>query len=326
MFSESTSNIDEPHLPKSSIGGREHLPSSLIYNQSTNKISDTKQTTPILNRSSKARITSFSRELSKRPLELLRKRSSDHKQLQPITEQDFVLTGEDGEKTVRTLKPSTVHLDTIRPPTPNIGHGRHSLQLDSIQRQADPHSKHVSTTGSVGTPSLAKKHLLGVGISDDIARTSSSQVTSAQHVTTKTVTLELDVRPSASLEIQDRSQSRDVTPKRVKPKGLVLTPSYNSPRPFSEETNATSVVTPATGSSHSLQELPNINLPTDPVEHTNSQDKIESRVMSSVSPDFMLVGAHFAGDHLVLVDRGEPTVHQLTDTDSIVNIRSTHSE
>lgn len=332
MYSESTSNIDESHQypVKSSVAGRERserLPSSLIYNHSTNKISDTKQTTPTtgLNRSSKKRITSFSRELSKRPLEVLRKRNSDHKQLLPITEagQDSLIVREDGviiEKTVRTLKPSPVHLAAIQPHTPN--RCRHTLQLESLQRQADLSSEN-------GISRLAEKSFLEVGSrvnGDSMSRVISGQDTSVQRITTKALTLELDVRPNGSLEIQDRSQSRALTPKQLKTKSFILTPSYNSPRPFSEETNTTSVVTPAIGSNHSLQDNSNTNIPTVPVKHTDSQDNIESRVMSSVSPDFMLVGAHFAGDHLVLVDRGEPIVHQLTDTDSIVNITHTQSD
>ena len=73
-------------------------------------------------------------------------------------------------------------------------------------------------------------------------------------------------------------------------------PFLNSPRPFSEEDSR---VTPTK--------------PPPAVQELHRADSM--RVQSSASPDFMLVGAHFTENRLVLEDRGGKIVHQLTDTD-----------
>lgn len=51
-----------------------------------------------------------------------------------------------------------------------------------------------------------------------------------------------------------------------------------------------------------------------------AQPETELQLRASASPDYMLVGAHFTGNHLVLMDSDGQVVHQLTDTESEGNI------
>ena len=56
-------------------------------------------------------------------------------------------------------------------------------------------------------------------------------------------------------------------------------------------------------------------------ERTTSNPALSSANIScSTSPDFMLVGAHFAGDNLVLLDSEGQMIHHLTDTESDANV------
>ena len=86
-------------------------------------------------------------------------------------------------------------------------------------------------------------------------------------------------------------------------------------RPFSEES---SIITPE------VQSVPQENS-----THSATIDHTERRregavercpISASVSPDYMLVGARFSGGRLVLVDKDEQIVHQLTDTESDANL------
>ena len=66
-----------------------------------------------------------------------------------------------------------------------------------------------------------------------------------------------------------------------------------------------------------------------PAEDLRSRESSSHQLLQprpdSLSPDYMLVGAHISGDQLVLRDGGSQIVHQLTDTESDANILA-HSE
>lgn len=233
------------------------LPSSLTYDLDTRKLSRTKQSsTP------KMRTTSFSRELSQRPLEVLHRKSSDLV---------YNLTTE-STCNHRRFKLSPIHVATIEPPLPVKTSTAKPLEI-LLQRQSLTHNNLLQTDQQI-----EEKHASPSRINLEL---------SDLHVTT----------PEHSRQVQlyvgeNRSKHR------------ILNPSVNTLRPFSEETCTTEP-----------QPSPVVNEP----RRVDSQ-----RVLSSTSPDFMLVGAQFTGDRMVLTDREHKIEHQLTDTDSDANILLPH--
>ena len=99
--------------------------------------------------------------------------------------------------------------------------------------------------------------------------------------------------------IATNQDNRCISQKIPKPK--MLTPSLNLPRPFSEEASTTTTPKP----SASITEL----------RRVDSQPRLPS-----ASPDFMLMGAHFTDNRLVLTDKKGKIVHQLTETEFDANM------
>ena len=84
-------------------------------------------------------------------------------------------------------------------------------------------------------------------------------------------------------------------------------------RPFSEEAS-TNIVTPEQG--QHPQESHTTTVSTIPQNEPHPL-KCHS---PSVSPDYMLVGAHFSGDKLLILSNEGQVIHQLTDTESDANL------
>ncbi len=194
-------------------------------------------------------MTSFSRELSKRPFEVLRKNLPDigPGNLQPITEN-------------KSLKPSLINPVVVQIPKHSVRTSK-SLEI-LLQRQAN-----AGESTSIQNQNLDEKQ-----------------------ISPRRVNLQLS---DAYLKSIESSQKR--------PNSRILVPSFISQYPFSEETTPQP---PATEQKHigSMHKLP------------------------STSPDFMLVGAQFTGDNLVLTDRAGKIVHQLTEGDSEPNIEATSTD
>lgn len=97
-------------------------------------------------------------------------------------------------------------------------------------------------------------------------------------------------------------------------------------RPFSEEVS-TIAVTPESDSPTQHQHQSADMGPEVPKELVTDSREIEagpSNRPASISPDYMLVGAHISGNQLVLLNREGQIVHQLTETDLDAN--TSHSE
>ncbi len=220
-----------------------HLLSSLTYDLSTKRLSRTRKL-PLPETK-----TSFSRELSKRPFELLRK-NTRLGNLQPISENN------------RTFKPSLIGPGVIEIP-------RHSVRTTKsiellLQRQANAAAENTQ----LQEPDIEEKQ-----------------------ISPRRINLKLS---NEYLKASDESQKR--------PTSRIPMPSFNSRNPFSEETTPRPLTTEQirTDSQHALLHL--------------------------ASPDFMLMGAHFTRDRLVLTDRAGKIVHQLTEGDSEANMLVTSTD
>lgn len=219
-----------------------------MYDLSTKKLSKTTKKPP----SPKTRTTSFSRELSKRPFEVLQRKPSDSNRLQPLPENDTAIDGK--------FKPSLIHLATIQPPMHTVRSTTKSLDI-LLQRQ-----------------------------SEENIELSEANPEEEQQISPRRINLELSQEFIAT-----NQDSRCISQKRSKPR--MLTPSLSLPRPFSED--ASTITTP--------------KLLT-PITELKG---VDSRLrLPSASPDFMLMGAHFTDNRLVLTDKKGKIVHQLTDLDT----------
>lgn len=122
-------------------------------------------------------------------------------------------------------------------------------------------------------------------------------------------------KSGAMVKTKKAKDSQSPHQRRAFPHRLPSPARSYTQRPFSEES---SVITPE------VQPVPQENSTHNAtIEHTERRREgaVERcPISASVSPDYMLVGARFSGGRLVLVDKDEQIVHQLTDTESDANL------
>lgn len=97
-------------------------------------------------------------------------------------------------------------------------------------------------------------------------------------------------------------------------------------RPFSEEVSTIAATPESDSPTQHQHQSPDMG-PEVPKELVTGSREIEagpSNRPASISPDYMLVGAHISGNQLVLLNREGQIVHQLTETDLDAN--TSHSE
>ena len=408
--SESSSNIDgvlsqpdtttsSTHQPSSrkpaTITNNAHsnsatnIPSSILYNLSSKKLQRTsKPVNRTTSQSSNAatnrkKVTSFSRELSKRPLEVLRGRYStklEEEGLLKGTKQRSVLEGEgllmgtkrraveEGEglllqknkqnhRDPPLSKPTkgtrtTLLATQIEPSIPQnpLPSGHLGARVLPSQSEASPQTvaKHCSTRYPYGNPVVPRvpqkaslsgeqvcraTHMVdNMGGDKQVELLSEAVLQASPHVLPKVVTFQggitrgrggNDTHTQAKeiVKTEKAKESQSPHPRRVH---IVQVPHHRLPssarshsqRPFSEEASSVTPEAqepPESPTMHqpALQQ-PQKNQEETPVEHCP--------ISASVSPDYMLVGAHFSGDQVVLLDSEGQVIHQLTDTVSSANL------
>ena len=229
----------------------------------------------------------------------------------------------------------------IQPSLSHTSQNPHPSEL-LAQRVAPSHSDIVSQTSSIrypyGNPVVPRVPQRASFIDEDVYRDTSMgyKETEKQAESLGDVFLEASPHVSPRLATFQGSKTRkEGTEDQTKSGAVVKTKkAKGSPRqkralhhrlptpvrsytqrPFSEES---SIITPEV---HPVPLEHSIHSVT--IEHTESRQKrvVERRPISaSVSPDYMLVGARFSAGRLVLLDKDEQIVHQLTDTESDANL------
>ena len=336
---KANTNESPPHgLPPhahQSTSHNTHLPSSLAYELSTQKILKPSPLRP------NKRVSSFSRELSKHPLEVLKRRSNQSGTRQQMMEKmHFPRTVRSREVDRRSAKEllgsqqpakrsSQMHLPTaaIEPPTDLPPRVRPHFQpsTESSHDQGNPPT-HQPTVGPRLSHTQFTRHPLVAGAADDsnFTGTALEDAGGFQARVSKmpsTILMQLDQSSSgeqheahsvwSGLEAR-RSKQRHIHFPRyqisVSRKAVVC--------PFSEEESSPSHE-PETRplsrrrESHSREEKSR-----DREDHHHQSTSDEHPHLPSVSPDYMLVGAHFSDNNLVLVDKEGRVIHQLTDTEA----------
>ena len=326
-----------------------HVPASLAYELSTHKVLKPEPIRP------KRRVSSFSRELSKRPLEVLRRRSGrpnatgEEEVLERITIPKITSNEEIKESFAResewtALKQSAkrhshqMHLPTaeIEPPTdlPAAGvrpHYQPSLAADLMQGNPPTHHQHTVETKSVQvrfhSPPTSAVHNHITGDHNDFVGPPTATIEDgggAQPRVPSTILLQLNADTAEQCELHPLS-GFDSKRSRVgghnimvhSPRHRVLAPNSTVVCPFSEETSPNhELETRGLLLKRRLQSRERKSR-----ESRREQSAVSAEhehpppLPSSVSPDYMLVGAHFADNNLVLVDKDGKIVHQLTDTE-----------
>ena len=304
-----------------------HLPSSLAYDLSSKKVTSRTKKKQQLETTQRRRVSSFSRELSKHPLEVLKRRSvfggwiqhteqnrnQINKDYEPHISNENTLT--DVTTKASSISPhKTMHVTTttLEPPVAVVNRNRHMTahRLSHASRESY-HSPHTKTTNVVHEER-------------DTYVESTSPLISPRRIT---MDLGVSFRDSSTSYHQlhlggDVSAGRYT---RVKPHIVHLprhhlsisASSHRSARAYSEDES--SIPSPEHGvelvaCGESFSKVPETRF-----NHPKPEPIVENR--TSVSPDYMLVGAHFTDDHLVLSDRGGNVVHhELNDTESDANI------
>ena len=229
----------------------------------------------------------------------------------------------------------------IQPSLSNMSQNPHPSEL-LAQRIAPSHSDMISQTSSIrypyGNPVVPRVPHRASFIDEDVYRDTSMgyKETDRQAELLGDVLLPASPHVSPRLAtVQGSKTRREGTEDQTKSGALVKTKkAKESPRqkralhhrlpspgrsftqrPFSEES---SIITPE------VQPVPLENsIQSATIEHTERrQEGVVERcpISASVSPDYMLVGARFSAGRLVLLDKEEQIVHQITDTESDANL------
>ena len=341
----------------STLSNAAHVLASLAYELSTHKVLKPEPVRP------RRRVSSFSRELSKRPLEVLRRRSGQptctnatgqEEVLEKITVPKIISNEEIKESFARESEWTALnkqsakrhshqmHLPTaeIEPPTdlPAAGarpYYQPSLAADLMQGNPPTHHQYTVET----KPAQVRFHkpptsAVHNNIDDhheniDFIGPPTATIEDGGGVQPRvpsTILLQLDADTEKQYELHPLS---GFDSRRSRLGGHVM----HSPRHQLLAPNSTVVVCP-----FSEEASPNHELETRGLLLKRRENALQSRerksreshrqqsavsadhehpppLPSSVSPDYMLVGAHFADNNLVLVDKDGKIVHQLTDTE-----------
>ena len=328
-----------PHLTHHSTTQHTHLPASLAYELSTGRVL---KRSPV--RPNRRRVTSFSRELSKRPLEVLRRRPNQVYSRQPMLEKILapkaVRSGqrEEGaakeEPTAPLSQPTKkrscqMHLPTaaIEPPTdlppgvrPHYQRSFTETVLGNLPGISPTHySHHYHQQQSTDT---RPSHNPVSRQQDEGSLTNQEEPAVLQPRVPSTIVMQLQQGDSAEqykapgLESRRSRYSHVLSPKHQ----LTAVPRSTVVYPFSEETSP--ILEIETRALLKRRE----SLSTGSAKEKKSQEESRkdglsverehSDIQPSVSPDYMLVGAHFTDNNLVLVDKDGRIIHQLTDTEA----------
>ena len=330
-----------------------HVPASLAYELSTRKILKPEPVRP------RKRVSSFSRELSKRPLEVLRRRSGQlcirQQELLEKIHVPKIATNTDGETEEKfihvresewsALKQSAkrhsyqMHLPTaeIEPPTdlpaagvhpcyqpssadPTLGnpptHHQHTVETrpSQVRFQRPPtsavHMDDEENINFVGPPTTSIED--GGGFQPRVPSTILLQLNTD-------IDEQYESHPLPGFESRRSRHGGHIvhTPRHqlLAPKGKVVVCPFSEESSPNHELEARSLLLKRRGSALQSRERKSR-------ERYHQQSAVSAEhvrehppPLPSVSPDYMLVGAHFADNNLVLVDRDGKIVHQLTDTE-----------
>ena len=228
----------------------------------------------------------------------------------------------------------------IQPSLSHTSQNPHPSEL-LAQRVAPPHSDTISWTSNIrypyGNPVVPRVPQRASFIDEDVYRNTSMGYKETEKQAELLGDVLLQASPHVSPRLATFQGSKTRTEDQTKPKGMVKTKkakdsesprqkrvlhhrlpspgrSYTQ-RPFSEESL---IITPEVQPVLQENSIHNAT-----IEHTERRQEgaVERRPISaSVSPDYMLVGARFSGGRLLLLDKDEQIVHQLTDTESDANL------
>ena len=335
----------------------DHVPSSLVHDLSTGRQYRTSEhlyVTPphSCNHAYSSRRTfgSFSRELSRRPLEVL-KRHSVRPSLEGVAETTGGRTQE-GTGFARLTNATRVGLaathtySPLLPLPPLPSKKRPSPRVLPADEAVPAHSAagiHPSLAGTRyphGNPvvprilqksSFAEETSVPAGPDHESAvrNTLLTHPPDPSSVSSRTVTFQAGVVGNlAEVKQSSRAAVRKKTCQDLeRASHVVYVPRHNPPvsadsytlRPFSEEDS-----TIAASSEMKRASKSSATSAPQPAEVPRSQESSSHQLLQprpdSLSPDYMLVGARISGDQLVLRDGGRQVVHQLTDTESDANI------
>lgn len=324
-----------------------HVPASLAYELSTRKVLKPE---PVVR--PRRRVSSFSRELSKRPLEVLevlRKRSGQlYTKEQEVLEKIHapkIINGETEENVTResALKQSVkrgsyqMHLPTaeIEPPTDLPGVRPNYQPLSAEPVLGNPPIHHQYTVETRRSQVRFHGHPTSAMCMDDdnvnfIVPPTTTTIEDGggfQPRVPSTILLQLNTDTDELYESHPLSGFGSRRSRHSTSGHIMHTPRHQLLAPKS-----TVVVCP-----FSEEASPNHELETRGLLLRQRESALQSRerksresyrqqsaaliecdhppLLPSVSPDYMLVGAHFADNNLVLVDKDGKIVHQLTDTE-----------
>ena len=315
-----------------------HVPASLAYELSTHKVLKPEPIRP------RKQVSSFSRELSKRPLEVLhvRRRSSQ------LYSRQQVLERIDVPKTVRDrdIEENFTRESELSAPQP-VNVKRRSCQMHLPTAEIEPPTDLPAGVRPCYQPSLDEPTQGNPPTLQHTVETRPSQVRfdrNAMHVDDD------NIGPTATTTREDAGGFQPRVPSTIL---LQLHPDSNeqyyethplsgrsrhsghimhTPRHQLAAPKSTVVVCP-----FSEEASPNHELETRGLLLKRRESSLQSRdrkcregyrrqnvvtsehehppLLPSVSPDYMLVGAHFTDNNLVLVDKDGRIIHQLTDTE-----------
>ena len=253
-------------------------------------------------------------------------------------------------KAIRTTLLATQIEPSIPQNTPTPGHLAAWLppsQAEVSPRTAAKHSSARYPYGNPVVPRIPQKvslnneevrrgtHVVGhMGVEEQVEMFSEAVLQSSPCVLPKVVTFEFQggisqgrggigdhTQTETALKSEKAKESHSPRPRRAH---IVQVPRHHLPssahsysqRPFSEEVSSVSP------EARVPQESPSAHHPALEQPQNNQEENVPEHcpISTSVSPDYMLVGAHFSGDQLVLLDREEQVIHQLTDTESSANL------
>ena len=316
-----------------------HVPASLAYELSTQKVLKPEPVRP------RRKLSSFSRELSKRPLEVLRRKSGQLYSRQQVLEKIQIpkslrnINGGAEESLTRESDLSApqqeakrrscqMHLPTaeIEPPTELPAAGVHpryqplSSSADPMLGNAPTHHQHTSAMHNVIDDHDDNINFIGQ------PNTTIEDGGGFQPRIPSTILLQLNTDTDEQYEVHPLSGFES---RRGRYGGYIM----HTPRHRLVVPKSTVVVCP-----FSEEASPNHELETRGLLLKRRESALQSRErksreesycqqnavsakhkhlppLPSVSPDYMLVGAHFADNNLVLMDKDGKIVHQLTDTE-----------
>ena len=329
-----------------------HVPASLAYELSTHRVLKPEPVRP------RRRVSSFSRELSKRPLEVLRRRSGQlyprQQELLEKTHVPKIITNIDGETEENLTRESEwsalkqsakrhsyqMHLPTaeIEPPTdlpaagvrpcyqpssadPILGnpptHHQHTVEIRPSQvRFHRPPASAVHMDNDeeninfVGPPTTTVED--GGGFQPRVPSTILLQLNTD-------VDEQYESHPLSGFESRRSRHSGHVvhTPRHqlLAPKSTVVVHPFSKEASPNHELETRGLLLKRRESA--LQSRERKSRESYHQQSAVSAEHVHEHPppLPSVSPDYMLVGAHFADNNLVLVDKDGKIVHQLTDTE-----------